>query len=274
MINSVATMASILSETESTICGLSPVQRAEMMACIHTAIEDLRLEVIALSRAGQKKTQRPQTPLNPALHPAATPFVVANAPVFDAGKANTWESSGMGYFLPDSAREEHMRMVQDSLYFSNALAFVTHIRALTAFKNENTIRLNLHSCLRGEALEWFMSELSECDREKLRGLALEEGWIASLMERFKTRPSHALKTLKKSKYNWADVRSQRSLVMWAHAMLRVAQESNEFPETWQQLHAVWDQIEIPIRGNVQEPSFDTTIGEFMEELDGWYNLWR
>ncbi len=130
-----------------------------------------------------------------------------------------------------------LEIASSVLFFSNAFAFVNHIRALSAFKNENTIRLNISSCLRGEALEWFISELSQCEREKLRSSSLEEGWIESLINRFKTRPSHALKALKKSRYNWADVRCQRSLVMWAHNMLRLAQESNEYPAVWQQVHA-------------------------------------
>lgn len=165
-------------------------------------------------------------------------------------------------------------MVQGCLCFSNVFAFTVHIRALTAFKNESIICLNLCSCLQGEALEWFTSELSQHEREKLRNSSLDEGWLGSLTNRFKTRPSHALKILKNSKYNWSDVRSQRSIVMWAHNMLRVAKESDEFPTEWQQLHAVWNQIELPIRGKVNEPTSETKIASFMEELDEWYHTWR
>ncbi|KAJ5379487.1 hypothetical protein N7509_012606 [Penicillium cosmopolitanum] len=253
---------------------LSPVQKAEMMTCIHTAIEELRMEVIP-SKASQKKNARliPQINVIPPSE-TATPSVPSTAPIFDIAKANNWVTSEVGYFLPDPTRDEQVRMKEDTIYFSNAHAFVGHIRALSAFKNENTIRLNIHSCLRGEALEWFISELSHYEREKLRSFSLEEGWIETLTRRFKNPPSHALKTLKRSKYNWADVRSQRSLVMWAHNMLRLAQESNEYPVVWHQIHAVWDQIEIPIRGNVSEPSSGTTVASFMEELDRWYNLWR
>ncbi|KAJ5995638.1 hypothetical protein N7481_002615 [Penicillium waksmanii] len=270
-------MPPVLSKMDSpTSFGLSPVQKTEMMTCIHTAIEDLRMEVMP-SKANQKKNPRliPQINITPPSTTAtATPPVTSTAPIFDAGKASNWVNSEIGYFFPDPTRDEHVRMVEGALFFSNALAFVNHLRALSAFKNENTIRLNIYSCLRGEALEWFISELSQSEREKLRSSSLEEGWIETLMKRFKTPPSHALKTLKRSKYNWGDVRCQRSLVMWAHNMLRLAQESNEYPVAWQQIHAVWDQIEIPIRGNVNEPSSGTTVASFMEELDGWYNLWR
>jgi hypothetical protein len=254
--------------------GLSPVQKAEMMTCIHTAIEDLRTEM--MPKVNQKKfqSQRSQPPQINIIPPSAPPSFALTSPILDADKANDWLTSEVGYFLPDSTRDEHVRMVNDALYFSNVLAFVSHIRALAAFKNENTIRLNIYSCLRGEALEWFISELSLSEKEKLRRSSLEEGWIETLTKRFKTPPSHALRTLKKSKYNWGDVRCQRSLVMWAHNMLRRAQESMEYPLVWQQVHAVWDQIEIPIRGNVNEPSSETTVASFMEELDAWYNLWR
>ncbi|OQE19450.1 hypothetical protein PENSTE_c015G04130 [Penicillium steckii] len=251
-------------------CGLNPMQRAEVKASIHSAIEELRKEIMVSinasrsSKRAQKKAQSPD----------GFPRTPANVTISDSVKASNWVTSEIGYFLPDSTRDEHVRMVQDSLYFSNVLAFVTYIRAMTTFKNESTIAVNLSSCLRGEALDWLVSEVSQSQREKLRSLSLEEGWIKSLMCRFKTPPSHASRLLKKSRYTWADVRNQRSLVMWAHNMLRIAGESKEYPEVWQQLHAVWDQIEIPIRGNVEEPSSETTVAKFMEELDGWYNLWR
>lgn len=269
-------MPPVLSKVDSpSPFGLSPVQKVEMMTCIHTAIEDLRMEMMPASKSNQRRGpyQRPQIPTISVIPPSDTP-VPPTSPVFDAGKANNWVTSDVGYFLPDCTRDEHMRMVEDSLFFSSVIAFVGHIRALSAFKSENTIRLNISYCLRGEALDWFTTELSQREREKLRSSSLEEGWIQTLITRFKMRPSHAAKTLKRSKYNWGDVRSQRSLVMWAHNMLRLAQESNEYPLVWQQIHAVWDQIEIPIRGNVSEPSSETTVASFMEELDGWYNLWR
>lgn len=271
----IAIMTPVYSKIEpSPACGLNPVQRAEVKATIHTAIEELRTETMISTNASRNSTKRAQALQKQAQSPNGFPPTTSNVAISDSVKVSNWVTSEVGYFLPDSTRDEHVRMVQDSLYFSNALAFVTYIRALTTFKNESTIAMNLSSCLRGEALEWLVSELSQSQREKLRSVSLEEGWIKSLMSRFKTSPSNALKILKRSRYTWADVRSQRSLVMWAHNMLRVASDSKEYPELWEQLHAVWDQIEIPIRGNVEEPTSETTVAIFMEEIDGWYSLWR
>lgn len=193
-------------------------------------------------------------------------------------KSSSWDTKEVGYFKPSPGENEHVQEIKDILYFNHVIAFINHMRALSVFKDEDTIRLNLHACLRGTALEWFISELSHEHRESLRDLPLEEGWFKKLEDRFKPEGSESLK-------NFDDMRSidngglpvvremsrNISPVIWAHNALRYLQASGSCSDVSEQVHEIWEFLDENYEEwKIPEPNSNTSILDFMRSLDDFY----
>ncbi|KAJ5727372.1 hypothetical protein N7493_005192 [Penicillium malachiteum] len=110
----------------------------------------------------------------------------------DPGRsAFTWSTQEVGYFDPKTDPKEDLPHIDSkrhdfNLIFQNVNAFISHIRGILVFKDEITIRTNIHLCLRGTALEWYIAELTDQDRENLRLNEVESpnGWLQKLDRRF------------------------------------------------------------------------------------------
>ncbi|KAJ5708227.1 hypothetical protein N7488_008028 [Penicillium malachiteum] len=120
------------------------------------------------------------------------PYSEVKLEEFDTTVASPWDTEEVGYFYPDNWKGKHMESKNHILIFHNAHAFVSHLRALVGFKLENVMRANIQSCLREEALDWFITELNNPERHALRTLPLEQGWFKQLLKRFRMPPRRAL----------------------------------------------------------------------------------
>ncbi|OJD20534.1 hypothetical protein ACJ73_08134 [Blastomyces percursus] len=69
----------------------------------------------------------------------------------------------------------------------NVNVFADRVRDMALAKGEEVVRNNVHVALRGATLDWYTLELTELEKRSLRVLSLQDGWIASLVNRFKPR---------------------------------------------------------------------------------------
>ncbi|KAJ5708226.1 hypothetical protein N7488_008027 [Penicillium malachiteum] len=107
----------------------------------------------------------------------------------DARALSPWDTVEVGYFYPDTDTLNHIIIEEDhTMIFQNAEAFVSHLRGVAVFKTEAVVRANIHSCLRQIALEWYIMELTDAERESLCTLPLEEGWFKQILLRFSLSP--------------------------------------------------------------------------------------
>ncbi|KAJ5734348.1 hypothetical protein N7493_003134 [Penicillium malachiteum] len=103
----------------------------------------------------------------------------------DARALSPWNTAEVGYFYPDTDSFNHIVTEENHIMiFHNAEAFVSHLRGIAVFKTEAVVRANVHSCLRQVALEWYITELTDTEREYLRSLPLEQGWFKQILSRF------------------------------------------------------------------------------------------
>lgn len=211
-------------------------------------------------------------------------FNVSDAPLHKRTKtvpmkSSSWDTKEVGYFKPCPSHK-HVQDIKGILYFSHVIAFLNHIRALSVFKDEDTIRLNLHTCLRGTALEWFISELSHEHRESPRDLPLEEGWFKKLEDRFKPGVSESLEKLDYmrslemehgiSLVTW-QMEHGISPVFWAHNALRYLQASGSCSDVSEQLYEIWEFLDENYEEwKIPEPTSNTSIPDFMRSLDDFY----
>ncbi|KAJ5634390.1 hypothetical protein N7528_002232 [Penicillium herquei] len=112
--------------------------------------------------------------------------------LMDPGRSEfTWSTQEVGYFDPQTDPKLDSPHIDSkghgcTLIFQNVNAFISHIRGILVFKEEITIRTNIHLCLRGPALQWYIAELTDQDRENLRPNEVESpnGWLQRLYRRF------------------------------------------------------------------------------------------
>jgi hypothetical protein len=73
----------------------------------------------------------------------------------------------------------------EAIYYRNVFIFKERIKDVAKVKAEQAVRLNLHTCLQGTALEWYSWKLTQFEKHFLRELSLEHGWITLLIKHFK-----------------------------------------------------------------------------------------
>lgn len=188
-------------------------------------------------------------------------------------KATTaWRTYDVGYFAPDNTAYEHRYCEGGSRYFTNVYAFVNHLRGLSTQMEQTTIQDNIHSCLRGKALDWFAGELSPEEQKDLALMPLEEGWYKQLIQRFQPLYDVSLHAYKNARYGLEDAEARRDPVVWAHNVMRHAQACGK-TDPYGQLRRIWYSIDLNLQWPVHFPKRGAPVSEFMKELDDAYLEW-
>ncbi|KAE8348017.1 hypothetical protein BDV28DRAFT_153502 [Aspergillus coremiiformis] len=191
---------------------------------------------------------------------------------------NGWKTEDIGYFYPDQPK--NINQADDLLkdqgartYYRDVYTFVDQIRDIVTLKSEQTVRNNIHSCLRGAALEWYITELTQLEKVALRNIPIEEGWLKSLTQRFKPRAPEALEKLTTLSYGFRDIRTGKTPRAYAQELLRHARAAN-VDSVYNQLTLAWSHMEPSLRRDISKPTPDTTLGTFLNELDQKYGIWK
>ncbi|KAJ6028450.1 hypothetical protein N7540_004026 [Penicillium herquei] len=198
--------------------------------------------------------------------------------LMDPGRSGfTWCTQEVGYLDPRTDCQEDLPHIinaksdskgQDcTLIFQNVNAFISHIRGMLVFKDEITIRTNIHLCLRGTALEWYIAELTDHDRENLRAHEVESphGWLQKLFRRFSLSP----KVCRMRLTSGSGVSSNACEA--AHQIIRHAQTLG-IHNTDDQLSLVWKYFQLDrdleqLYRLLTKPPGGATIEEFMRLLE-------
>ncbi|KAJ5613816.1 hypothetical protein N7528_007470 [Penicillium herquei] len=200
------------------------------------------------------KRRRLETTQHPTLHPTDTPW--------------SWSTEEIGYFYPDNgARTNHFRVKESgpshATVFSNAEAFVSHLRGLLVFKPEHIIRANIHLCLRDDALDWYNTELSDAERKDLRDLTLEHknGWLNQILTRFRLSPTAASSKLTNPVFGNTIVATARNIVRYAQAA-GIHDKHRHLLQIWRYL----EKYHPCHARRLPQPSQTTLLSEFMRKL--------
>ncbi|OJD20531.1 hypothetical protein ACJ73_08131 [Blastomyces percursus] len=118
-----------------------------------------------------------------------------------------WRTEDLGFFHPDlfDNADAAVKTYNNQTYYRNVYVFADRVRDMALAKGEEVVRNNVHAALRGAALDWYTVELTELEKRSLRVLSLQDGWIASLVNRFKPRAADALDKIAKAKYGMTQV---------------------------------------------------------------------
>ena len=87
------------------------------------------------------------------------------------------------------------------------MLFVQRLQSLVTIRGAALVKTNIAISLQGSALEWYISELSDFDRDALNNDLGVKTWINTLSHRFKVPTSVALGLLTDETYSLVDART-------------------------------------------------------------------
>lgn len=129
-----------------------------------------------------------------------------------------WRIEEFGLFQPDLAVDDRnppgdvITVGKDSIY-RNVDAFCERIKDAIATKGPETVRDNLHLCLRGAASRWWTFELAEIDKQAIRTDATPTllQWTTRLATRFRPRMAQASCENSELTFKVSDVRAGKKV---------------------------------------------------------------
>ena len=188
-----------------------------------------------------------------------------------------WNPSDLGFFDPfydgkSADTGQAMEHAGKDTYFRDIHAFLDRIKDMARVKGAEKVRQNLQLSLRGTALEWYTSELTDGEKRLVSYGDETQEWCTLLLGRFKAPPSIGMATLLKASYNLYDAYKQREPRSFAQEVIRgakIAQLGNVF----NQLTIIRNGLDLEFRRDIPEPTEATTLNSFLQELDRHKHEW-
>lgn len=184
-----------------------------------------------------------------------------------------WKTDEIGYFWPDLKEDNALRQQGHHVYYRDVNVFIDRLTDIVDTKGELMVKSNIQACLRGNALTWFTSELTDMEKRLMRNQPLEQGWFAELKRRFKANPLEALEKLKAMRYGFVDVANRRSPQSFAEEVIRHARNA-EIGDQYQHIKLIYNALDPQLQRDVTRPTATTTRTEFLQELEDNQFLWQ
>ena len=197
--------------------------------------------------------------------PAPAPEPQSSAPA-------TWRLADVGYFYPDAddAKFEAGPIFRDQrdtcyrdfhIWWRNVAA-----TASGDLVKENVLRRELHSLLRGAALQWYHAQLDKTEQIGLRvDLAI---WKRALEKRFGIKPEDASAWFhsQKSRFSKDDSILGRPIRTYAMDVARYARVWGDTSD-FQILTRLYDGLHARLRQVMDRPTPTDTLGNYLDRLD-------
>ena len=195
-------------------------------------------------------------------------------PGFNAGNDNgnagsRFNPDDVGYFDPfyESKSADTAPAIEHtgkSTFFRDIHVFIDRIKDVARAKGEELLRQNLQLCLRGTALGWYTTELTENDK-RLVTYNLGE-WYRLLLARWKPPRSQGMTVLLREKYTVQDAARHREPREYAQTMLRAAQNA-DMGVMKDHMLLIWNGLDLEFQRDIPEPDGTTDYNRFLESLD-------
>lgn len=244
-----------------------------IQAAVDTAVNAGMDRVLARM---QEMLNGPAPPQGP---PGPTGLTGPPGPPGLAGEASgspRWHAGDIGFFDPhydgkSASSGSALEYAGKDTIFRDVHVFVDRAKDIASTKGDELVRNNLSTCLRGQALIWYTSELTDGERRLLKyGNHLDE-WIEALTRQFRESPAKAMEVVTSERYTTQDARRQREPREYAQTMVRAAR-SAELP-IYNQLQIIWNGLDAEFQRDVPMPRTNTTLNAFLKDLDDRKEIW-
>lgn len=234
--------------------GFSDAQRAELRAELRAMMQELRTA-----------TPAPPGPPGPP-GPQGEPGPSGNA---NGGGSDRFNPDDVGYFDPfyESKTIDTAPAIEHSgksTFFRDIHVFVDRVKDVARAKGDVLLRQNLQICLRGTALAWFTTELTENDK-RLVTYSIDE-WYRLLLARWKQPRSQGMATLLRERYSMQDAARRREPREYAQTIMRAAQNA-DMGVMKDHMLLIWNGLDTEFQRDIPEPDATTDYNQFLESLD-------
>lgn len=160
----------------------------------------------------------------------------------------------------------------ENIYFRDVHLFLNRVKNIAMMDNASQIRENLNTCLRGIAMIWYISELSDGQRIFLKYGKNVECWEKELLNRFKDASNVAMAALVKEKYTMEDAKKHREPREYAAQMLRSVRAAGLDSEK-AQIMLIHNGPDMEFQWDFPFSKASAKLDSFLIELDDRKNTW-
>ena len=188
-----------------------------------------------------------------------------------------FNSSDVGFFDPfydnksiDTAPA--MEHTGKDTFFRDVVAFIDRIKEMARVKGAELLRNNLSTCLRGEALEWHTSQLTDNEKRLLTyGNDVDE-WCAALLERFGPTKQSGMAIIARERYTLNDAVRHREPREYAMTIIRAAKIA-KYGDVHNQLDIIWNGLDVEFQSDIDPPTTQTTLNQMLTAMDLRKSQW-
>jgi hypothetical protein len=209
---------------------------------------------------------------------AGTPGAVEGG----VGHGHHWRAEEVGFFFPDVhssyGTSDILTIGKDSFY-RNATVFLDRLDDIVKLRGGDIVRSNIPSCLRGAALQWYTTEVSDIEKASFRSPSNTMAqdpiyrWKIAIRYRWDPPAAVSLQNFMITRYTLPMALAGVSMMQYFSTKIRLAKEAG-FMDTHQQLLAVWNGLDVEIREHIPEPSEDISLERFRKSLEERERLWK
>lgn len=181
----------------------------------------------------------------------------------------SWKLLDAGLLWPDADSDKAngqplFHGSKGQIYYVDANLWVDRIREWADTAEKMTaVATQAHTLLRGEAFSWWQLQLSETDKQAVRGNY--QRLLDRVKDRFGIRLDEAGDWLDKNPYTLADNQKDLSIRKWAMDVFRYAKEWGDRTDL-QQLMRVWQGLHPRLQGMLDVPTQGTSKSDFLDTL--------
>ena len=177
---------------------------------------------------------------------------------WNASEIELFDSNFDGKSVITKSAIEHS---EKNTYYRNVHVFVERFRQMIIILESELMRRNLSFCLCEIALNWHTVELTNDNRRLLIYDNEIDEWVRKLIERFKESSSIVIITLLRERYIMKDARRNREPREYAQMILRAA-KSVEMISIFNQLYAIYNELNVKFQRNLMKSIQDTIVNSF------------
>ena len=177
----------------------------------------------------------------------------------------------VGVFNPDVPDVHELGpvvVVDSDTIYRDIYIWVELLDELANVSSTEDIAQVIQPCLRGSAAIWWLVELTGMEREALRKASLPQ-WSSILIKRFGLPEIMAHKLFRISRYTPQDLAQPPRV--WIHQMIQYGKAAGIDPDML--VVDIWLQFDSNLYRDIPIPSMDTTLTQFLANVDDAYPYW-
>ena len=179
--------------------------------------------------------------------------------------------------LDDSYDSENVVQVERNVYYRDVYLFVKRVKDIVSIHEDEKMKTNLFSCLKGNAQIWYTENLNDFEKKALRSLKKTDRWCFALIKKFKQFVISTLQALSSDKYTLDDVRNKRDISSFVFSIMRHAKTAN-ISDVHGQFIWAFNAIASKLTRDIDLPEKKINVTVFFNQLknkrETWYRIYN